>query len=805
MRKIFMSSVVWKRSFMLSLVLAWYVSVAHSQAPIIDSLEKIKLHTELKVLKLSHGQIKVPRIRNYQVELVGSDNKAVIDLKGYIHQPIIAKSVNLLFKLTRKRDGATLEIPVKDFLIAGKYPNSGVGSKPFVIPSLREWHGEQGVFALAPNSKIVLADANDTSLKEAAKLLKEDLIKLLNIELSIVAGKPDAGDIYLTTTADNSLGDEGYALKIGDVFQISAPAYKGFVFGTRTLLQLLAQNPHDARIPKGESRDYPSYEVRGLVLDVGRKFFSIDFLNKYVEFMSYYKMSNFQIHLNDNAFAKYFNFNWDKTPAGFRLENHSFPGLTSTDGHYTKQQFIALQKKAQRYGISIIPELDVPAHALSIVKAIPEIGSDKYGRDHLDLSNPKTKVVVEKIFKEYISGANPVFIGEEVHIGTDEYDKKEAEQFRDFTDFLIRLLQREGKKVRAWGALTHAKGNTPVTVDRVSLNMWYNGYADPIEMKQLGYKQISTPDAWLYIVPAAGYYYDYLNTDYLYNHWEPRQIGNVIFEKGDPVIRGGMFALWNDIAGNGISEYDAHNRIFPAMQVLAEKMWSASDANLPLFDFNRKRQLLNEAPGLNIRGWYLSAEPLLLNYTFESSLLNEGVLKHIQASARAVKYTEGKFGKALAFIENESFFRPGISAIGGDYTVSFWIKPGKNLNGNLFSSKDAAVFASKQGIAYQRDGYVYELGDLFPLEQWSFISITGDQRGVQFYLNGKLFKNMNPEEIILPYKDRNGQDIKFTKVKTLQFPLDCISLPSSLLDQLKVYNRKMNAEEVFSAYNALYE
>ena len=90
------------------------------------------------------------------------------------------------------------------------------------------------------------------------------------------------------------------------------------------------------------------------------------------------------------------------------------------------------------------------------------------------------------------------------------------------------------------------------------MDIWYNGYADPVEMKKQGYKLISIPDGLTYIVPAAGYYYDYLNCQYLYEHYTPAVIGNKTFEENDPDILGGMFAVWNDHAGNGISTKDVH-------------------------------------------------------------------------------------------------------------------------------------------------------------------------------------------------------------------------------------------------------
>lgn len=79
------------------------------------------------------------------------------------------------------------------------------------------------------------------------------------------------------------------------------------------------------------------------------------------------------------------------------------------------------------YGVNVIPEIDIPAHSLAFTHYKPEIGSDKYGMDHLDLYKEETYRFVDSLLDEYLSGEKPVFIGPDVHIGTDEYNAKEAE------------------------------------------------------------------------------------------------------------------------------------------------------------------------------------------------------------------------------------------------------------------------------------------------------------------------------------------------------------------------------------------
>ncbi|HLZ86503.1 MAG TPA: family 20 glycosylhydrolase, partial [Puia sp.] len=558
-------------------------------------------------------------------------------------------------------------------------PASG-NPAPFVIPALQEWKGGSGSFVITAATSIIVEAASADSLLPSAQILQEDLRQLTGGRpLPVRTGSPAPGAIYLGLHApDQALGPEGYLLAADQGgLQISALRTRGLFWGTRTLLQVLEQDSLHTQFPCGFARDYPRYGIRGFVLDDGRKFFSLDFLRQYVRFMAYYKMNDFHIHLNDNGFYKSFGGNWDSTYSAFRLQSDTYPNLTAKDGAYTKQEFRDLQALARSYGVNIVPEIDVPAHSLAFTKLRPEIGSRKYGMDHLDLDNPVTYQVIDSIFMEYLQGPNPVFTGPEVHIGTDEYAKAAAEQFRAFTDHYIRLVQRYGKKVRLWGALTHAKGNTPVTVKDVTMNVWYNGYADPREMKKLGYDMISTPDGWLYIVPAAGYYYDYLELPELYDKWEPVQVGDVRFDAGDPQIKGGSFAVWNDKVGNGITEKDVHDRVFPAMQVLSQKMWRGTDSSRPYQAFALAATRLGEGPGANMRGKLSAQSGVVMQYEFTQSSgtrltgignnhpAGNGKTDLSGNGRHATKLVKAKIGKdGLCLKGGKSYLRTPVKEIG---------------------------------------------------------------------------------------------------------------------------------------------
>lgn len=664
---------------------------------------------------------------------------------------------------------------------------------PFVIPALREWKGATGTFILKRTSSLVIDPKYAARLTPIANTFLSDIKTLTGKStFTVRKGTPVSGDIFLTLhPADRSLGKEGYILTVKKLITIDANEPLGVFWATRSILQILEQDKDHQKIPAGVAKDFPQFAVRGFVLDCGRKFFSIGFLRSYVKFMSYYKMNDFQIHLNDNGFKEFFGNSWDSTYAAFRLENSTYPGLTAKDGSYSKKQFIELQKLADQYGVNIVPEIDVPAHSLAFAKAIPAIGSSKYGKDHLDLDNPLTYKVIDNVFKEYLTGPNRVFTGSEVGIGTDEYSKEESEKFRAFTDHYIRFVERFGKRARVWGSLTHARGTTPVKVSNVTMNLWSKDYSDPKEMLKLGYDCISTPDSWLYIVPAAGYYYDYLDTQKIYHEWTPNvTVGNEIFAENNPQIKGGSFAVWNDHVGNGITEKDVHHRVFPAMQTLSQKMWGGTDTVMSYDAFIEHSKAIGEGPGLNMMGKIKGKDSLVLNYNFD----HPAHQRSGKSISRLMKIYNAKVSptqKALQLKGGESFVQTPIKGIGYGYTVAFSIKPDKNNTNNavLFSSPDAVVKLKQQAtgkLGFSRENYDYNFNYTIPVGQWTHIVITGDNKGTSLYVNGVCVEKLEDKKLVFA----NGEAI--TKVQTLFFPLQLIgdkhNAFKGFLNDVKVFN-----------------
>ena len=483
------------------------------------------------------------------------------------------------------------------------------------------------------------------------------------------------------------------------------------------------------------------------MLDVGRKFFTLDYLKQQIKVLSFYKMNEFQIHLNDNGFPQFFDNDWNKTYAAFRLESERFPGLTAKDGSYTKKEFTELQRMGMEYGVNIIPEIDIPAHSLAFAHYKPEIGSKEYGMDHLDLYKEETYKFVDALLDEYLSGEEPVFVGSDVHIGTDEYNKKEAEQYRYFTDRYLKYVASYGKTPRMWGGLKWLPGRTPVQAKGVIVNAWSYDWVDPEVSIKEGYKLINTCDTYLYIVPGAGYYREFLDHQWLYEKWTPWMMNRKqTLPVGTPGVLGGMFAVWNDQCENGISEQDVYYRSFPAIQVLAERMWKGDNQKeVPFTEFETLCQSMLEAPGVNLLG----------RIEKETSFVEEKTL----TGKESIETT--------------------LAEVGYPYTISFSICPDEkpNISGILFQGPHSTVYTNWENtgrIAFTRDGYAFSFGSfILPEKEWTDITIKGDWKGTSLYVNGKLQERLEgrKKRVYNPKYDRlESMPIQ----ETLIFPLKYI-------------------------------
>lgn len=479
---------------------------------------------------------------------------------------------------------------------------SAANAAPVVVPSLHEWTGGSGKLELTPTSRIVVPN----ELNQVGEEFSDDLAEMTGLELTVATGASKPGDISLVLDAADKYATggerydaEGYKLDVTEAgVTVTAPTETGAYYGTRSILQIMTQSDGRNKLPVGAAVDWPDYEARGFILDVGRRVFTADFIDDYIKMMSYYKLNRFQIHLNDNQIFVDAG-DWRESYMGFRLksDNPKYAGLASADGSYDRADWDGFEATAASRGVQIIPEIDVPAHSAAIIKWRPDIGLDNGKSDHLDLSKPETTAAIKGIFDEFM----PWFQGPEVNFGADEYPGDKL-QYRQFYNDMAKHIRDAGKQPGAWGSFTQmSKGTGASGVEGydkdVIINSWNNGWYGLNAAASDDMKFINTNDGTLYVVPFADYYHgNGLNNQWLYNDWLPNTAGDEMVEPSQ--IMGAMFAVWNDLVDNDYSEQDVHGLIERSFPVVAQKTWTAATPTVAYADFNNALDKIGMGPSL---------------------------------------------------------------------------------------------------------------------------------------------------------------------------------------------------------------
>lgn len=465
-----------------------------------------------------------------------------------------------------------------------------------LVPAVADWQPTTG--RLKIDLKIwTYASDSPEPIAPLLAALKDDLP---DASFSASA-KPLPGGIHLVLSGAKPSAkphSEAYAIEIGDHSTIvSANDPAGLYHGTRTLLQLLDTN---STLPKGTINDAPAYQVRSLLIDVGRKFATPDELKDWLRLMGWLKFNELHLHLNDNSWGRY---------PGYRLESKAFPGLASEDGHYTWKQIRELQDFAHARGIRILPEIDAPGHSLAFTTykpelARPELDRDGFGLAYLDVDNPDAIRFMETLLDEVA----PLFDSPEIHIGTDEYRiglirdpatrDQAGESFRKWINHFARYLaKKHGKKTRIWSGYEHLPGTTEPDKD-IIIDMWET--SDAKAKSAAGYRFVNSSHFFTYIVPGAPYYG--VNNTGVYNNWTPLIFANkkgAILDPGDPGLLGGKLHIWNDFGPTGYTWNEIARLALPSMAAFSEKLWGTKgSANYQAFQ--KRSAALSTAPQVTL-------------------------------------------------------------------------------------------------------------------------------------------------------------------------------------------------------------
>ena len=736
---------------------------------------------------IENGKVVLPDSKTayYDVVIGGTDRETVIDRNGNVYEPFFDTEVNIVYKAVSTSDETdyqNADYSVK-VLVPGKYQKSeSVNKAPSTLPSIQEWKGDSGKFELTASSAIV---ANTATEKAVAQKMAGFFKEVLKRDISVKEGTAAKGDIALKIDASiPEMGKEGYYMDVTDSVAVRAPQETGLLYGAITVVQSLFSDGDKTFIPKGIARDYPAYEVRGAFLDVARMAFPLDYLEEMVKYMSWFKMNEFHLHLNDGASQGY---------NTFRVES-DLENLTATDLYYGKEEYKAFQDRAADWGVGIISEIETPGHA-SAFNGVPGIKMVNSGS--LDLSDRQTIETIKGLFDEMLDGDAPVFRNPVVHIGTDEYYAGTTKQLNDYVYELTNHMAEKGVNIRFWGAFLNNAGvpeGVSKTVPGSQSNLWassadWDNTISPQQMMDYGYDLINSNGYNLYMVPGGVEYQDTLNHSYLFDRWDVTQFdggGKLtnVAPLGHPQLLGANFLIWNDrgTSNCGFSIYDVFNRFQCGTTIVAEKTWhGAKSEDQTYADFAKRDKMFKDiAGGANPARKVNSETQTLVNLNFEDvdgNTVYDLSDNHLDATVTNGSFTEENGSTVLSFDGNGSMSLP-VKSIGFPYTASFDLKvtEAPAANTRLFSSEDGTFYLNIDGtgkmgfkrdgflvivpdkeVRFDREGYTYTFDYQLPLDTWVNITLRSDKQFTYLDVGGKSYKAVNNVKQ-LPYFKPNKLD-----------------------------------------------
>jgi hexosaminidase len=501
------------------------------------------------------------------------------------------------------------------FLFHNGIHATGGAAMPSTIPAVRQWTAGSGACSFGAASRIVVNGADADSLLPEARTFAGDLNGLLGRSVNVTSGTAmAAGDIFLKLgEANDSLGGEGYRLSITTGFEISAKTPAGVFYGTRTLLQLLKQS---TAINQGAILDWPSGRWRGMMVDAGRKFYTVPWLQSLIRDLAFVKMNLFHFHLADGI---------SKTNnGGFRLESKRHPEITSSQ-HYSNAEIASLVELAAKYHVTIVPEVDFPGHANWLYASHKNLllGSKVLDAQYwaLDLSKDSAYILVSDILDEFM----PLFPGPFWHLGADEYmfvdefasfpqlatwakerygSKSHANDcYRHFINWANGRIKAGGKTAWAWNDVLLGIAGESVGACTLASDIWIDHWAaldwigwggvPPSKERSLGYSMINCSWDIYYILTndakTTG------DPQWAYDSWALNTFAGGTIPAADTHIKGGKFPVWGDVP-NAETEAQVWSSTFMLSRAVAQKCWGSPKVQATYADFKTLATTVARAP-----------------------------------------------------------------------------------------------------------------------------------------------------------------------------------------------------------------
>lgn len=399
------------------------------------------------------------------------------------------------------------------------------------------------------------------------------------------------------TLSTNSHSPEAYRLSVTrEQIVVEATHKAGLFYGLQTLAQEMTGN----RIPALTVHDMPRFAYRGVMLDVSRHFFPLAFLKRQIDLMAQFKLNRLHLHLTDAA--------------GWRIQIKKYPDLTrlgafrshqrwkewwngkreykyeheenAHGGYYTQDELRDLVTYATERNVTIIPEIEMPAHSEEVLTAYPSLSCthEPYKQADFCVGNDSTFVFLCDVLDEVMD----IFPSDYIHIGGDEAGKAswhncplcqkrmQEEGLSDVNElqgYLIRrigtYLQQKGRKLIGWDEIAESK-----MPENAIVMVWRNASHATGILNQ-GHSVILSPGSHYYLdkyqdaphtQPEAIGGYNPLRNTYAYEPVSPD-----MSEAHSSKIYGIQGNLWTEYVS---SEAHVEQMLYPRTLAVAETGWS---------------------------------------------------------------------------------------------------------------------------------------------------------------------------------------------------------------------------------------
>jgi alpha-N-acetylglucosaminidase len=455
--------------------------------------------------------------------------------------------------------------------------------------------------------------ATGEAAPEAARLV-DVLAPAMGYRLQLLADSPEAKNsiqLRIDPALESRLGAEGYELHVtaqSIVLRAGKPA--GLFYGIQTLRQLLPPAVCSGQkvegvawaVPCVRITDYPRFPWRGLLIDPARHFAPKPDVERFIDAMALHKFNRLQIHLTDDQ--------------GWRIEIKKYPQLTETGawmdlttiwnggktdgrrpgGFYSQQDIRDLVRYAAERHITIVPEIEMPAHTGAAIVSYPQLGlypqklselpPEKRWTAHEGVLAPRPQTVA--FMQDVLREVMDLFPSRYIHIGGDEANIEHWKKSEEMQALIRELKLKDEAELHSWfirqmDAFLASHGRQLVGWDEIlqgglapgAVVMSWRGEAGGITAAQAGHDVV--------MAPTSHTYFDYYQGP---PEIEPRAIGGLIpWEKVyqyEPIpaalsadqakhVLGGQAQLWGEFIPTA-----SHRQYmtYPRAAAMAEVLWS---------------------------------------------------------------------------------------------------------------------------------------------------------------------------------------------------------------------------------------